>query len=93
MSAAAAGKNAPPAETLGRTFQAKFRQFRDERRAVAFGRGEWVDEMNALYAKNPSTSFDIAFQIVFNDYFGQVELRLLDWRTSPSIAQEASNVR
>ncbi|MBO7680762.1 MAG: hypothetical protein J6S75_13975, partial [Thermoguttaceae bacterium] len=65
----------------------------DERRAVAFGRGDWVDEMNALYAVNPATAFDIAFQIVYNDYFGQVELRLLDWRTSSSMTPEAFYVR
>ncbi len=90
---AAGAKNTESTDTLGRTFQAKFRQWRDERRAVAFGRGDWVDEMNALYAANAAAAFDIAFQVVYNDYFGQVELRLLDWRTSTSTTPEASYVR
>lgn len=66
----------------GRTFSARFRQFQDERRAIAFGRGEWVDEMNAAVAKNPGVKFDIVYQIVFNDYLKQPELRLIDWRIS-----------
>ncbi|MBO7723293.1 MAG: hypothetical protein J6S27_05845, partial [Thermoguttaceae bacterium] len=90
---AAGAKNTESTDTLGRTFQAKFRQWRDERRAVAFGRGDWVDEMNAHYAANAAAEFDIAFQVVYNDYFGQVELRLLDWRTSTSTTPEASHVR
>ena len=49
--------------------------------------------MNALYAANAAAAFDIAFQVVYNDYFGQVELRLLDWRTSTSTTPEASHVR
>ncbi|MDO4586249.1 MAG: DHHA1 domain-containing protein [Planctomycetia bacterium] len=69
-------------EMVGRTFSAKFRQFRDERRAVAFGAGDWVDEMNELVEKDPSIKFDLAFQVMYNDYFGQVELRLQDWRVS-----------
>lgn len=69
-------------EMVGRTFSAKFRQFRDERRAVAFGQGDWADEMNALCAENPALTFDIAFNVVFNDFYGQIELRLLDWRVS-----------
>jgi len=67
---------------VGRTFSAKFRQFRDERRAIAFGQGDWADEMNALYERNPSVMFDIAFQVMFNDFYGQIELRLLDWHVS-----------
>ena len=66
----------------GRTFSARFRQFQDERRAIAFGRGDWADEMNAAVADNPSVKFDIVYQIVFNDYLKQPELRLIDWRLS-----------
>ena len=69
-------------EPLGRTFSAKFRQFRDERRAVAFGQGDWADEMNALCEADPSVTFDIAFHVMYNDYYGQIELRLADWRVS-----------
>ncbi len=71
------GATSPP---VGRTFSGRFRQFRDERRAIAFGCGDWVDQMNALVEENPNVKFDVAFQVVFNDYFGQVELRLQDWR-------------
>ena len=66
----------------GNVFQARFRQHNDERRAVAFSRGEWVDEMNELVAANPQTKFDVAFQVVYNDYLQQVELRLQDWRVA-----------
>ena len=66
----------------GNVFQARFRQYNDERRAVAFSRGEWVDEMNELVASNPNVRFDVAFQVVYNDYLQQVELRLQDWRVS-----------
>jgi len=69
-------------EIIGRTFSARFRQHHDERRAVAFNAGDWVDQMNELVDQKPSIKFDIAFQIVYNDYFGQVELRLQDWRVS-----------
>ncbi|MBQ2788680.1 MAG: DHH family phosphoesterase [Thermoguttaceae bacterium] len=74
---------APPGEQpVGRTFSGRFRQFHDERRAVAFGCGDWVDEMNALVEADPNVKFDVAYQVVFNDYFGQVELRLQDWRVA-----------
>ncbi len=77
------GKSKPGAPpTLGNHFQAKFRQRQDERRAVAFSRGEWVEQINEIYEKDPSARFDLAFQIVFNDYYQQVELRVQDWRVS-----------
>jgi len=38
--------------------------------------------MNALVEANPNVKFDVAYQVVFNDYFGQVELRLQDWRVA-----------
>ncbi|MDO5308334.1 MAG: DHHA1 domain-containing protein [Planctomycetia bacterium] len=73
-----AGPDAAP--QLGSVFQARFRQFQDERRAVAFKSGDWVDEINAIVSANPTATFDIAFQVVYNDYIEQVELRLKDWR-------------
>ena len=66
----------------GRTFSAKFRQYRDERRAIAFGQGDWADQMNELVEANKNVTFDIAFHVTFNDYCNQVELRILDWRVS-----------
>ena len=70
---------APP---LGNVFLARFRQYQDERRAVAFNRGEWVDEINALVEQDPRVRFDVAFQVVYSDFYGQVELRLQDWRVA-----------
>lgn len=48
-------------------------------RAVAFGKGEWCDDLSA-----ESKPIDIVFQPVINDFRGikKVELHLLDWRTS-----------
>lgn len=76
------GESTKKEEMVGRTFSAKFRQFRDERRAIAFGQGDWADEMNALVEADPHVTFDIAFHVLFNDYYGQIELRLLDWRVA-----------
>ena len=47
-------------------------------RAVAFGGGEWADELTAL--KGP---IDVAFRPVINTFRGRcnVELHLVDWRT------------
>ncbi len=69
-------------ENVGRTFLARFRQQQTERRAVAFGAGDWVEEINALVEKYPTVKFDIAFQMVFNDYLKVSEIRLIDWRIS-----------
>lgn len=69
-------------EMLGRTFSAKFRQFHDERRSIAFGQGDWVEQMNEIAESDRNAAFDIAFHVTYNDYCGQVELRLLDWRIS-----------
>ena len=63
-------------------FQARFRQYRSELRAVAFKRGDWADQMNRVVMNNPNAQFDIAFQATYSDYTGQVELRLVDWRES-----------
>lgn len=70
---------APP---LGNVFQARFRQFNDERRAVAFNHGDWADQMNAIVEQNPNARFDVAFQVVYSDFYNQVELRLQDWRVA-----------
>lgn len=63
----------------GRHLSARFKQFRTEMRAVAFGRGEWVEELAA--ADGP---LDAYFAVELNRWQGRerVELRLLDWRPS-----------
>lgn len=46
-------------------------------RAVAFGHGDWVDELNQL-----DGPLDVAYRPVINDYRGRqsVEIHLVDWR-------------
>ena len=75
---------APPnqAPPPGNVVQARFRQFNDERRAVAFNHGDWADQINAIVEQNPNARFDVAFQVVYSDYYNQVELRLQDWRVA-----------
>lgn len=48
-------------------------------RGVAFGRGEWVDELNKTEGL-----IDVAYRPVINDYRGHrsVEIHLVDWRPS-----------
>jgi single-stranded-DNA-specific exonuclease len=48
-------------------------------RAVAFGRGEWFDELSRL-----DSPIDIAFRPVINEFRGRrsVEMHLVDWRPS-----------
>jgi single-stranded-DNA-specific exonuclease len=48
-------------------------------RAVAFGQGEWCDDLNAC--EGP---IDIAYRPVINDFAGRrnVEIQLVDWRPS-----------
>ncbi|MBQ9813861.1 MAG: DHH family phosphoesterase [Thermoguttaceae bacterium] len=74
------GSDQPPAQ--GNVLQARFRQGQSELRAVAFGRGDWADQINEILQNNPNAKFDVAFQVVYNDYFNQVELRLQDWRVA-----------
>ncbi len=54
-------------------------------RAVAFGRAEWIDEINALDGQ----TLDIAFRPEINEFAGRrkVELKLVDWRPSEAPAQ------
>ena len=46
-------------------------------RAVAFGGGEWADELTAV-----AGPLDVAFRPVINEFRGRqsVELHLVDWR-------------
>ena len=49
-------------------------------RAVAFGGGEWADDLAAANAP-----LDVAFRPVINTFRGRrsVELHLVDWRANP----------
>jgi single-stranded-DNA-specific exonuclease len=50
-------------------------------RAVAFGKGEWAEELEQV-----SQPLDIAFRPVINEFRGMrsVEMHLVDWRPHPS---------
>lgn len=73
---------AAPAKTMGsegRHLSLQLKQHESRIRAVAFGKGEWLEQLgdkNALY--------DFAFQPMINDFRGRrsVELRLIDFRPS-----------
>jgi len=59
-----------------------------EMRAVAFGQGDWCEELNAF--EGP---IDIAFRPVINEFnnFRRVEIQLVDWRPSHIPAVAANN--
>lgn len=74
----------PPKRLKGeRHISVKLRQHATTLRSVAFGRGEWFEELTAV-----AGALDIAFRPVINDYrgFRSVELHLVDWRVSPQAA-------
>lgn len=58
-------------------------------RAVAFGGGEWADELAAL-----DGPVDIAFRPVINTFRGRhnVELHLVDWRTTRSLEPQKRGI-
>jgi single-stranded-DNA-specific exonuclease len=69
-----------PARRMGggdRHLSAKLAQHGVELRAVAFGQGDWVEELNQL-----QSPFDVAYRPVINEFRGRrsVELQLVDWR-------------
>jgi len=79
---------AEPPKKLGdsdRHLAVKLRQHRVTMRAVAFGRGEWLDDLSRV-----DRPIDVAYRPVVNDYRGRrsVELHLVDWRVSqrPALA-------
>jgi len=79
---------AEPPRTMGegnRHLSARIRQHSTVLRAVAFGRGEWVEEL----AKQ-SAPFSICFAPIVNSFqgFNKVELQLIDWKPAA-----ASSVR
>ena len=74
---------AEPPRKLGagdRHLAVKLTQHHVTLRAVAFGRGEWLDELTRV-----DRPIDVAYRPVINDYRGRrsVELHLVDWRVSP----------
>jgi single-stranded-DNA-specific exonuclease len=79
----------PPRKMGGgdRHFSAKIKQYELVLRAVAFGKGEWVDDLTQLDAP-----IDIAYRPVINVFRGRrsVELQLVDWRPS-RVAAPVSN--
>jgi single-stranded-DNA-specific exonuclease len=71
---------AAPPRRMGngdRHLSARFRQHGTVLRAVAFGQGDWTEEL--AQASGP---FDLAYRPVINDYRGRqsVEIHLVDWR-------------
>jgi len=71
---------AKPAATMGegdRHLNVQFEQNGTKLRAIAFGRGEWAEEMN-----QQSGTLMISFEPMINSFRGResVELRLLDWK-------------
>ncbi len=71
----------PPKRMGGgeRHLSAKLSQHGVTLRSVAFGQGDWAEELAQL-----STPFDIAYRPVINDFRGRrsVELHLVDWRVA-----------
>ncbi|MDB4786931.1 MAG: single-stranded-DNA-specific exonuclease RecJ [Planctomycetaceae bacterium] len=72
---------AKPAATMGeggRHLNVQFQQNGTQLRAIAFGRGEWAEELN-----QQSGPILISFEPMINSFRGResVELRLLDWKS------------
>jgi single-stranded-DNA-specific exonuclease len=63
----------------GRHLSLKLSQSRTQLRAVAFGQGEWADELEKL-----AGPIDVVFRPVINEFRGRtnVEIQLVDWRAS-----------
>ena len=67
----------------GRHLALKLSQHGIALRAVAFGGGDWADEIAAV--EGP---LDVAFRPIINDFGGRrrVELQIADWRASAPAA-------
>jgi single-stranded-DNA-specific exonuclease len=52
-------------------------------RGVAFGAGQWCDQLNAT-----AGSIEIAYRAVINEFrgFRKVEIHLVDWRPATTMA-------
>jgi len=70
--------------TNERHLSLKLLQQRTSIRCVAFGCGEWAEELAAA-----SAPLDIAYKPVINDFRGRqsVEIQLIDWRVSELAAR------
>ena len=79
----------PPRRMGGgdRHLSVRLTQHRVSLRGVAFGRGEWADELEKIDAP-----IDIAFRPVINDFRGRVrvELHLEDWRPARTATSPVS---
>lgn len=71
----------PPKRMGGgdRHFTGKLQQHGTQLRAVAFGQGDWADELAQI-----SQPLDVAYRPVINEFRGRqsVEIQLVDWRVS-----------
>lgn len=68
----------------GRHLSLKVRQHQTQFRAVAFGEGDWADELPP-----PNTPLSVAFRPVINEYNGRrsVELQLADWQPADATTE------
>jgi single-stranded-DNA-specific exonuclease len=78
---------AEPPKTMGegdRHLAIKVRQQGTTMRGVAFGRGEWAEELQAT-----TGPISITFAPVINTFrgFNKVELHLIDWKSSTAVQQ------
>jgi len=71
----------------GRHLSLKLLQHSTKLRAVAFGGGDWAEELTQL-----SGPMSIAFRPVINEFGGRknVELHLADWRAAPQVSAVGS---
>jgi single-stranded-DNA-specific exonuclease len=73
-----------PSRRMGtgeRHMTVRLQQHNIQIRAVAFGQGEWCNDLNAC-----DGPIDIAYRPVINEFGGRrtVEIQLVDWRPSHS---------
>jgi single-stranded-DNA-specific exonuclease len=78
---------AAPAATMGeggRHLNLQLRQFGTKLRAIAFGRGEWAEELN-----RETGPFTISFSPLINTFRGResVELKLIDWKVEQPVGR------
>jgi len=76
---------AKPAATMGegdRHLNVQLKQGGTQLRAIAFGRGEWAEELN-----QQTGPFMISFEPMINSFRGResVELRLIDWKVQEPV--------
>ncbi len=79
-----------PSRRMGggeRHLAVKLSQHSVEMRAVAFGQGDWCEELNLCQGP-----IDVAFRPVINEYngFRKVEIQLVDWRPSGGVHTRAT---